>query len=147
LATKAVSHPQWLLRVGVVSAALMALCACGPSAASPTPTPEATVAATVVPAVARAAPSAVPSPSPQPTATAALAAAATTVWVANTEGQGVYVRKTPNMADRLKAYPDGTALTIIGDDVDADGQHWKHVRTPDGLEGYVPSIYTVDSQP
>ena len=31
--------------------------------------------------------------------------------------------------------------------VDGDGQHWKHIKTPDGLEGYVPSIYTVDAQP
>jgi len=51
------------------------------------------------------------------------------------------------MADRVRAYPDGTALTIVGDDVDGDGQQWKHVTTPDGLEGYVPSIYTVDAQP
>jgi hypothetical protein len=147
LPSRAVSHPQWLVRVGAVSAALIALCACGPSAAGPTSTPEATLAVTVVPTVARAAASAVPSPVPQPTATTAPAAAATTAWVANTDGQGVYVRKTPNMADRLKAYPDGTALTVVGDDVDGDGQHWKHVRTPDGLDGYVPSIYTVDSPP
>lgn len=105
------------------------------------------MAATVVPTVGRTAASAVPSPVAQPTATTAPAAAATTVWVANTDGQGVYVRKTPNMADRLKAYPDGTALTVVGDDVDGDGQHWKHVRTPDGLDGYVPSIYTFDSPP
>jgi hypothetical protein len=69
------------------------------------------------------------------------------VWVANTDGQGVYVRKTPAMGDRLRAYPDRTELTIIGDDVDGDGQHWKHVRTPDGLEGYVPSMYTTAEAP
>lgn len=69
------------------------------------------------------------------------------MYVGNTDGEGVYVRKTPTMDDKLQAYPDGTALTIIGDDVDGDGQHWKHVRTPDGLEGYVHSMYTVDSPP
>ena len=69
------------------------------------------------------------------------------MYVGNTDGEGVYVRKTPNMADRLKAYPDGTALTIIGDDVDNDEQHWKHVRAPDGTEGYVPSMYTTDMPP
>jgi hypothetical protein len=67
--------------------------------------------------------------------------------VGNTDGEGVYVRNSPSMADRNKAYPDGTALTIIGDDVDGDGQHWKHVRTPDGLEGYVPAMYTTDAPP
>jgi hypothetical protein len=74
-------------------------------------------------------------------------ASATTVWVGNTDAQGVFVRKTPAMADRVRAYPDGTPLTIVGDDVDGDGQHWKHIKTPDGVEGYVPSMYTVDVQP
>jgi hypothetical protein len=74
-------------------------------------------------------------------------ASANTVWVGNTDGQGVFVRKTPVMADRVRAFPDATPLTVVGDDVDGDGQHWKHVKTPDGLEGYVPSIYTVDAQP
>jgi hypothetical protein len=89
-----------------------------------------------------------PPPAPKPTATTETpAAAADTVWVGNTDGQGVYVRTTPVMADRAKPYADGTALTIVGDDVDGDGQHWKHIKTPDGLEGYVPSIYTVATQP
>jgi hypothetical protein len=69
------------------------------------------------------------------------------VYVGNTDGEGVYVRNTPVMSDRVRAYADGTALTIIGDDVDGDGQHWKHVRTPDGLEGYVPAMYTTTTQP
>jgi hypothetical protein len=75
------------------------------------------------------------------------AQASDTVWVGNTDGQGVYVRNTPVMSDRVRAYPDGTPLTIIGEDVDGDGQHWKHIKTPDGLEGYVPAMYTVDTAP
>jgi len=73
--------------------------------------------------------------------------AGTTVWVGNTDGQGVYVRTTPVMADRARPYPDGTPLTVVGEDVDGDGQHWKHIETPDGVEGYVPSRYTVDTPP
>ena len=69
------------------------------------------------------------------------------MYVGNTDGEGVYIRNTPTMDDKARAYPDGTALTIIGDDVDGDGQHWKHVRTPDGLEGYVPAMYTTDAPP
>jgi hypothetical protein len=84
---------------------------------------------------------------PASTTAPAPAAKVATVYVGNTESQGVYVRKTPVMADRTKPYADGTALTIVGDDVDGDGQHWKHIKTPDGLEGYVPSIYTVETQP
>lgn len=126
----------------------MVLSACGGLTAS-APTPVATLAPTIVPTVARAAASSIPSPapSPGPTATAVVAAATDTVWVGNTDGQGVFIRKTPAMADRIRAYPDGTPLTIVGDDVDGDGQHWKHIKTPDGLEGYVPSTYTVDVQP
>src|SRR5579862_4081825 len=85
-------------------------------------------------------------PTSAPAATSA-SASANTVYVGNTDGEGVYLRNTPAMADRNKAYADGTALTVIGDDVDGDGQHWKHVRTPDGLEGYVPAMYTTDAPP
>ena len=97
-----------------------------------------TATRTAAPATATAAPK--PTNTPEPTKSE-------TVWVGNTDGDGVYIRATPVMADRVRAYLDGTPLTIIGDDVDGDDQHWKHVRTPDGLEGYVPSIYTVDTPP
>jgi hypothetical protein len=142
---------RWRNVLGASSLA-MVLSACGglPGLTGSAPTSEPTAAPTIVPTIARAAASAVPSPSPspppRPTPTTVVAST-TTVWVGNTDGEGVFVRKTPVMADRVRAYPDGTALTIVGDDVDGDGQHWKHVKTPDGLEGYVPSIYTVDAQP
>ena len=66
------------------------------------------------------------------------------MYVGNTDGEGVYLRNSPAMDDKNKAYPDGTALTIIGDDVTGDGQTWKHVKAPDGTEGYVPAQYTTD---
>jgi hypothetical protein len=58
-----------------------------------------------------------------PTPTAETPAA---VKVANTNGAGVYLRRTAAMADRVKAYPDGTSLRIVGPDVDAGGTHWRH---------------------
>jgi len=85
------------------------------------------------------------SPTTAATAAAQPTAAANVVYVGNTDGEGVFIRKTPVMDDKIRAYADGTALTIIGDDVDGDGQHWKHVRTPDGLEGYVPAQYTTST--
>jgi hypothetical protein len=51
------------------------------------------------------------------------------------------------MADRVRAYPDTTPLELIGEDVFGDGQRWHHVKAPDGLEGYVPVIYTVETPP
>ena len=64
------------------------------------------------------------------------------VYVGNTGGLGVFLRRTPQAADRLKAYPDNTRLVVIGPDVGAEGRTWRHVRTPDGVEGYVPAQYT-----
>jgi hypothetical protein len=73
--------------------------------------------------------------------------APTSVWVGNTDGEGVYLRNSPDLADRVRAYPDGTELTVVGDDVEGDGRQWHHVRAPDGLEGYVPAEYTLDAAP
>jgi hypothetical protein len=94
-------------------------------------------------------PSAAPSPSPaaKPAPTSTAAQAVDRVWVGNTDGEGVFVRKTPAMADRVRAYPDGTLLNVIGPDVDGEGVKWRHVRAPDGLEGYVPAQYTVTTEP
>lgn len=135
----------------------MVLSACGLLPGSSATAPPSPAAATGVPATSAPAPSptrpqaastASPVPAKPAAATAAPASASSgTVYVGNTDGEGVYVRKTPVMADKAKPYADGTALTVVGDDVDGDGQHWKHIKTPDGLEGYVPSIYTVASPP
>ena len=64
------------------------------------------------------------------------------VYVGNTGGIGVFLRRTPQATDRLKAYPDNTRLVVIGPDVGAEGRSWRHVRAPDGVEGYVPAQYT-----
>ena len=105
----------------------------GPTVAVPTPTRPA------------APPTATPAPA-QPTATP-VPATPDTVWVGNTDGEGVYIRHSPSLADRVRAYPDGTPLKIAGEDVVGDGQQWHHVQTPDGLDGYVPVMYTLDAQP
>lgn len=70
---------------------------------------------------------------------------ARTFVVANTGGEGVYLRRTPRLADRDTAYVDGTKLTAIGADEQGDGQSWHHVSTPDGKTGYVPAQYTVET--
>ena len=67
-----------------------------------------------------------------------------TFVVANTGGEGVYLRRTPRLADRDTAYVEGTILTAIGADEQVDGQSWHHVRTPDGKTGYVPAQYITE---
>jgi len=64
------------------------------------------------------------------------------VQVANTDGEGAFLRRTPNTQDRLAAYPEGTHLRVLGPDEDRDGTTWRHVATPDGAEGYIPASYT-----
>ena len=76
-----------------------------------------------------------------PTAPAATANLSVYI-VANNGGEGVYLRRTPNLDDRDTAYPDGTRLTAIGGDVTAGGLVWRHVRAPDGKTGWVPAKYT-----
>jgi len=91
-----------------------------------------------------------PPTAPQPTATTqpvATPVVQQTAWVSNTEGQGVYLRRTPMMADKLRAYPDGTELQVTGADVAGDGNRWRPVRAPDGSEGYIPVNYVAAARP
>jgi hypothetical protein len=133
----------------VLGGAVLVLSACGGgSAAPPTAAPAVSPVASRLPTATgtTAAPPATATPAPKPTE-ASQPAKSDTVWVGNTDGEGVYIRTTPLLVDRVRAYVDGTPLTIIGDDVEGDGLLWKHVRAPDGLEGYVPAMYTTDAPP
>ena len=51
------------------------------------------------------------------------------------------------MADKLEAWPDGTALQVVGRDVEAEGRLWKKVMDPDGQIGWVPAQYVVPNSP
>jgi hypothetical protein len=89
---------------------------------------------------------AAPVPAGGPTATTPPQAAGRVFVVGNTGGQGVYLRRTPRLDDRDKAYADGTRLEQIGEDTTAEGMTWHHVRAPDGRTGWVPAQYTVESR-
>jgi hypothetical protein len=65
-----------------------------------------------------------------------------TVRVANTDGVGAYVRRSPSLADRLRPWPDNTLLKIVGPDTTAEGIDWKQVEDPAGNRGWIPSQYT-----
>jgi hypothetical protein len=107
--------------------------------------PAAVVTATIAPTEATAAPaSAAPSPAAK---SPGQSEAVSWVEVGNTDGEGVFLRRTPTMADRIVAWPDGTRLDVIGPDVDNEGRRWKRVRDPTGQEGYVPEQYTVPGRP
>jgi len=71
----------------------------------------------------------------------ALSAAFGTVKVANTGGEGVFVRRTPRLNDRIKAWPDGTLLVVVGPDAQGEGGTWKNVLDPANNVGFVPARY------
>jgi hypothetical protein len=141
---------RWRGLLEGLAVVLTAACGLVGSPAAPTATTATTapptVAAIVAPTATRTAAPPTPTAATKPTSTPE-PSPPNTVWVGNTDGEGVYIRNTPVMADRAKAYAEGTPLTIVGDDVEGDEQHWKHVKAPDGREGYVPSMYTVDTPP
>lgn len=63
--------------------------------------------------------------------------------VGNTGGDGVYIRRTYHMEDKIKAWPDGTAMVEISGWLQVGDRLWRHVVDPDGTEGYVPAEYLV----
>ena len=63
--------------------------------------------------------------------------------VGNTDGDGVYIRRTYHMEDKIKAWSDGTAMVEISGWLQVGDRLWRHVVDPDGNEGYVPAKYLV----
>jgi hypothetical protein len=121
------------------------------ASALPSPTPTATRARPTTPpptVIAQAKSAAVTTPTPAPSLPTAAppipgAPDTTTQWVvvANTGGQGVYLRNTPVMSDRAVAWVEGTRLAIVGDDTIGEGRVWKRVRDPKGDVGWVPGEF------
>ena len=92
-----------------------------------------------------ASPGASPGASP---AAATPATAAQSVWVANTDGAGVYLRKSTQLGDRLNVIAEGTQLALMArEPLEGDGVMWYSVRAPDGAEGYVQVEFTATTQP
>jgi hypothetical protein len=102
-------------------------------------------AATPVPTLA---PTPQPTPTPRPTPPPATPTVAATpqpeiLLVGNTGGAGVYIRSTPDLGARVRAYVDGTRMTVLERNVEGGGQTWIRVRAPDGTEGFIPQQYLV----
>lgn len=63
--------------------------------------------------------------------------------VGNTGGDGVYIRRTPRLADRIVAWPDGTRMESLMAEEYAEGRLWRRVRDPRGNVGWVPAEYLI----
>ncbi len=59
--------------------------------------------------------------------------------VANTGGDGVFLRTAPRLAERLSAWPDGAVMENLGEEASGDGLTWRKVKAPNGQVGYIPS--------
>ena len=102
--------------------------------AAPSPSPRAGAS----PVIVAESPEAAPGRAASPTATPG-----TMRRVGNTGGEGVYVRRTPRLADRIRAWPDNSQMTLLGETAEADGLRWQKVRDPAGNEGWMPEQYLV----
>lgn len=58
------------------------------------------------------------------------------VKVANTGGAGAILRADPPKGRQVAGLRDGTILQVV-EHQDVDGSDWLHVKTPDGVEGWV----------
>jgi len=128
--------------------------ACGVGTPAGTLTPGAAPTGTLAPSPTAAA--TLPSGSPSaiatsPAATPTVAALTATptlgrvvgyVVVAHTDGQGAYVHESKQVGDRLRAYPEGTVLEVLGPAEAGEGGQWLPVRTPDGARGWVLQEFT-----
>jgi hypothetical protein len=140
--------PRFENLLALVGVALVA--ACSPTPSQPPST--ATVAAPTVAPVVVVSPSSIATALPASPTTVARAgptaiAPSVTVWVGETDGGGVYLRNSPHEGDRADVLPDGTPLTVTGDEIEGDGQRWYPVRTADGGDGFVQVIYTTRVEP
>lgn len=122
--------------IGLLIVWLVVLAGCAGPSAPPAPP-------TLAPAARATQPPPAAVPAAPPVQAAPTAAGREMVRVGNTDGQGVYLRSAPQVGERLRAYPDGTPLSLLGPDVESGGTVWRHVRAPDGLEGYVSAAYVV----
>jgi len=60
------------------------------------------------------------------------------VEVYGTGGTGANLRARPSRSGSvLKSVPDGSQLTIVGENEQADGVTWRNVETEDGLTGWL----------
>ena len=105
-------------------------------APAPTPAPVATVAPTPAPTAAPT--SAVPPALSQPPAPARL--------VVNNVGQdGLSLRRAAGTTgQRIKVWPDGTAMADLGETAEDGGKSWRKVRDPDGNVGWAATEFLAD---
>lgn len=82
----------------------------------------------------------------QPTATPSPKPVTTKLRVANTGGDGVYLRRSPSESDLWIPWPDTTIVDYLDEERNSDGRAYKKVRDPRGNVGWIPSEYLALAQ-
>ncbi|MBI3966107.1 MAG: zinc ribbon domain-containing protein [Chloroflexi bacterium] len=100
---------------------------------APSPSPRATALSVARPTIE---PTTAPTPPPAPPPVTPRFVA-----VANTGGDGVYLRRSPNLGDRIRVYPEGARLQDLGETTNANNVEWRKVKATDGTEGWIPVQY------
>jgi hypothetical protein len=67
------------------------------------------------------------------------------VKVANTGGLGAFLRADPPTGKQVAALRDGTVLDVIEHRTLPDGSEWLHVKTQEGVEGWIFSRLVANS--
>lgn len=61
--------------------------------------------------------------------------------IANTNGDGVWLRRTPKLEDKLNAWPEGALMKSLNEQAEAEGLKWQKVQAPDGGVGWIPERF------
>jgi hypothetical protein len=61
--------------------------------------------------------------------------------VTGTNGDGVFIRRTPRSADRIVAWPDNAVMEYQGEQSQNEGITWAKMKDPKGNVGWVPVQY------
>jgi hypothetical protein len=125
--------------LGIIALVVLGIVCSPTNQSAPKPATGPTPPATARPVIGSPTTAVSPAPSPRPSPSVV---AIQWIKVANTGGEGVFLRKSPRMDDKSTAWTEGTRMRVIGPDVDSEGRRWKHVADPDGRTGFVPAEYT-----
>jgi hypothetical protein len=60
-----------------------------------------------------------------------------TLVVSNTDGAGARLRTAPVSGPVARLLGEGTAVVVIGSEMQVDGTAWAQVRAPDGTPGWM----------
>lgn len=128
------------IAVGVAIFATVVMTSTRSRATDPAPAPTAAPVATVAPTAAPAPP---PAPPAAPAALSQPPAAARLV-VRNVGAEGLTLRRSPGVGEKIKVWNDGTEMADLGDAADHSGRSWKKVRDPNGNVGWAAADFLGD---